>query len=63
MPDDKSKRGPQDRAKVAGGQPYEVSYFRQKHGLSVDKAREIIKRHGPNREKANEAAERYKKRK
>lgn len=62
MPDDKTKRGPRDRAKVARNQPYEVSYFREKHGLPLEKAREIIERHGPDREKANEAAKRFKRR-
>ncbi|UUP18373.1 DUF3606 domain-containing protein [Nitratireductor thuwali] len=62
MADDKSKRGPRDRARVALEQPYEVSYFRKKHDLSLEKAKDIIERHGPNREKANEAAEHYKKR-
>lgn len=50
MPDDKRKTGAQDRARVAGGQDYEVDYLVEKTGVSIDQAREPIKRHGNNRE-------------
>ncbi|APO67608.1 DUF3606 domain-containing protein [Rhizobium mongolense] len=60
MADDKSKRGAADRNKVAGGEPYEVSYFAKKHGISRDKAEAIIKKHGSDREAANKAAEKIK---
>lgn len=56
MPDDKSNQGGQDRARVSAEQPYEVAYFAQKHGLSQEKAREIIKQHGPSREACDAAA-------
>ena len=58
MPDDKSDRGPRDRKRVARGQPYEVSYFARKHGLTRDHARELIQRVGSDRQKLNQAAER-----
>lgn len=62
MADDKSKRGRQDRNRVARNQPYEVSYFRQKHGLTLDQARKIIEKYGADRDEANKAAQRVKKR-
>jgi hypothetical protein len=60
MSDDKKKRGGQDRGRVAAEEPYEVNYFAKKHGLSAQQAREIIEKHGPNRNKLNAAAARVK---
>jgi hypothetical protein len=60
MADDKSKRGGQDRKRVAGGEGYEVSYFARKHGLSTDQARDLIKQVGNDREKLNAAAQKMK---
>jgi len=57
MPDDKSKRGANDRSRVAAGEPYEVNYFARKHGLSREEAQKIIKQAGGNRDKANQIAE------
>jgi len=57
MPDDKSKRGASDRRRIAAGQPYEVSYFARKHGLSREQALSIIKRTRGNRDKANAEAQ------
>ena len=53
---DKSNRGAQDRARVAAGQPYEVSYFARKHGISAADARAIIKQAGNDRPAANTLA-------
>ena len=61
MADDKSKRGAGDRARVAAGEGYEVSYFARKHGISKDQAEQLIKKVGNNREKLNEAAGKLKK--
>src|SRR5690606_26206091 len=58
MADDKSNVGAQDRSRVAAGQQYEVAYFAEKHGLTMDDARAIIEQAGPSREKADELAER-----
>jgi hypothetical protein len=60
MADDKSKRTKQDRARIAAGEPYEVSYFMRKHGITREQALSIIKKTGGNRAKANAAAERLK---
>ena len=56
MADDKSKRGRPDRRRVAKEQPYEVSYFARKHGISAEQARKIISRCGAYRERANREA-------
>ena len=58
MSDDTTNRGGQDRSRVAGEQEYEVRYFAEKHGISVEQAQELIDRHGNSREKLDEAAER-----
>jgi hypothetical protein len=58
MADDKSKRGRQDRARVARYQGYEVNYFANKHGISRAEARQLIARYGNDRVKLNAAAER-----
>jgi len=59
MPDNKSDRGPQDRARVSGEEQYEVSYFAKKHGISAEEARRIIAQAGPSREKADSLAKRH----
>ena len=46
MADDKTQLDSRDRSRVAGDQPYEVGYFAQKHGISREKAQELIDRHG-----------------
>lgn len=58
MPDDKTDPGAQDRARIAGGQDYEVQHFADRYGLTPDEAREIIRQAGPSREKAEELAQR-----
>jgi hypothetical protein len=50
MADDKSKTGGQDRARVAGGQDYEVQYLMQKTKVSAEQARDLIKRFGNDRD-------------
>ena len=60
MSDDTNDRGAQDRARVAGEQDYEVRYFAEKHGMSVERARELIEQHGNSREELDAAAERSK---
>lgn len=58
MADDKSKTGQQDRSRVSGSEDYEVEYIAQQAGISAEKARELIKQHGPDREKVMAAAQR-----
>lgn len=57
MSDDKANRGEPDRSRVSGAEPYEVRYFADKHGLSMDQARDLIERVGPDRDKLDEAAQ------
>jgi hypothetical protein len=61
MADDKSKRGAGDRARVAGGGGYEVSYFASKHDITRQQAEDLIKEVGNDREKLDEAAAKLKK--
>ena len=56
MAGDKSKRGGQDRSRVATGEPYEVDYFARKHGLPRNQAERIIKAAGGDRDKADAEA-------
>jgi hypothetical protein len=57
MSDDKSNRGEPDRSRVSGSEPYEVRYFADKHGLSMDQAEDLIRQHGSDRETLDRAAE------
>ena len=56
MSDDTKDRGAQDRSRVAGDQEYEVRYFADKHGITLEQAQQLIDRHGNSREKLDEAA-------
>ena len=60
MPGDKSQTGGQDRSRVAGGQEYEVRYFAERHGITVEQAQQLIDRHGNSREELDRAAEQMK---
>lgn len=57
MADNKSKRGKADRSRVSGSEGYEVNYFANKHGITREQARNLIKKIGNNRDKLNRAAE------
>ena len=58
MADDKSKMDKRDRSRVAAEEDYEVRFFAQEAGISLDQARELIERYGNDREALNEAAAR-----
>ena len=60
MSDDKNDRGGQDRSRVAGDQEYEVRYFADRHGISVEQAQQFIDQHGNSRDKLDEAARQVK---
>jgi hypothetical protein len=60
MADDKSNVGGQDRARVAGGQDYEVRDFAEANGISIEQAEQLIQRHGNNREELERAARQMK---
>lgn len=57
MSDDKSKQDNRDRSRVAGQEDYEVRHFAEKHGISEQEARQLIERHGNDRETLDHAAE------
>jgi hypothetical protein len=61
MADSKQNVGEPDRSRVSGSEDYEVRYFADKHGISMDQARELIDRHGNQRDELDAAAERLKK--
>ncbi|HTK71239.1 MAG TPA: DUF3606 domain-containing protein [Croceibacterium sp.] len=60
MSDDKSDTSGRDRSRVAGGEDYEVRYFAQRHGLTIEQAEQLIARHGNDREELDRAAEQMK---
>lgn len=60
MADDKSKTGAQDRSRVSGSEGYEVRYFADKHGISIEQAQRLIDQHGNDRATLDAAAERLK---
>jgi Protein of unknown function (DUF3606) len=58
MADNKSRRGKQDRSRIAISEAYEVGYFARKHHLSKQQAEKIIRQARGNRDRANALAER-----
>ena len=60
MADDKSNVGGQDRARVAGGQDYEVRDFAEANNISVEQAQQLIERHGNSREDLERAVQQMK---
>lgn len=44
---------------MSAGQPYELYAFARKHGLTVDRARTIIEKHGNDRPRSDEAAKEF----
>ena len=60
MADDKSNVGGRDRARVAGGEDYEVRHFAEQNGISVEQAEQLIARHGNSREELERAARQMK---
>ncbi|MER9947690.1 DUF3606 domain-containing protein [Mesorhizobium sp. M0047] len=50
MADDKSKRDFGDRDRLAGDEEYEVGYFASKFGLTIPQVRELVAKHGNDRE-------------
>jgi hypothetical protein len=60
MADDPNKEDSRDRSRVSGSEDYEVRYFAEQNGISLDQARELIRTHGNDRETLNAAAQRLK---
>src|SRR4029079_10746364 len=57
MGDNKQHTGQPDRGRVSGAEDYEVRDSADKHGLSIEQARELIRTHGSQREALDRAAE------
>lgn len=62
MADNKKNTDGRDRARVAGGQAYEVKYFASKHHISMADARSIIEQAKGSRDRANQLADHEKRR-
>ena len=60
MSDNKDMVGGPDRARVAGGEDYEVSDFARRHGVTSDEVREMIARVGNSREALEREVQRTK---
>lgn len=54
MSDDKSKRGSQDRSRIALGEEYEVRYWTQKFGVSREQLEEAVRAVGNSADKVEE---------
>jgi hypothetical protein len=49
MADDRSKQDFHDRDRVSGDQEYEVGYVASKFGLTIPEVRELVRKHGNDR--------------
>jgi hypothetical protein len=55
-----SPRKEDDRSLVSGFEEHEVRYFAGQHGISLDAARELLRRHGDDRGRLYRAAQKLK---
>jgi len=55
MPDDKSKRGSQDRNLISLTQEHEVRYWTKALGVSRERLEELVRQHGHSAAKIREA--------
>jgi hypothetical protein len=46
MADDRTKRGPADRARINVHENYELEYWTKELGVSADELRALVKKHG-----------------
>ena len=46
MADDRTKRGPADRARINVHEPYEVEYWTRELGVSASRLRELVQQDG-----------------
>lgn len=58
MADDPTKKDFHDRTRVAGDQEHEVRYFAEANGITPEQTRELIARHGNDRETLEREAKR-----
>jgi hypothetical protein len=50
MADDKTTRGPQDRARINTTEDYEVRYWTNKLGISTEELKRLVGQHGTSAE-------------
>ena len=55
MSDDKSNRGPIDRSRISLNEDYEVRYWSEALGVSKDELQALVRKHGNSVEKVREA--------
>ena len=60
MGDDPRKEDNRDRSRVSGSEEYEVRYFADENGISMDQVRELIRKRGGDRETLNREAQKLK---
>ena len=60
MSDDKSSVDGRDRSQVSASDDYEVRYFADRHGISIEQAEQLIARHGNDRDTLDAAARQMK---
>ena len=60
MTDNPQKQDNRDRSRVSGSEDYEVRYFAEQNGISMDQARDLIARFGNDRETLNREARKLK---
>jgi hypothetical protein len=56
MSDDKTNRGPQDRARINVSEPYEVEYWSKELHVTPDRLRELVRKHGVSADAVRKAA-------
>jgi hypothetical protein len=61
MPDDKTNRGPQDRARINIHEPYEVRYWTKALGVTPEQLRQLVQQHGVSADAVRQAIGRNKK--
>jgi len=50
MPDDRTKRGPQDRSRININEEHELKYWSEKFGVTAERLRAAVKKIGPSAE-------------
>jgi hypothetical protein len=55
MADDKTNRGAQDRSRINVHEDYEVRYWTQALGVSAERLRELVEKHGTSAKAVREA--------
>ena len=60
MSDDKSSVDGRDRSQVSASDDYEVRYFADRHGISIEQAEQLIAQHGNDRDTLDAAARQMK---